>query len=735
MALKTVEELAPVKRYIERIGAHVDKMKHATIRVMDGKYFKEVGSVTFTQEGEVTASAGYEPTPEERESIKYALKNAEWPIYRFIREDEPRPKAVIEADKKDVFEFKDHDGNIVMIQVRMELKKGERAYVPFTQYNDDVWRAMHPEGEYPLWGLENVTQGCTVIISEGAKSARRMQRMIEQKTRADKELYASHPWATELDHAVHIGFIGGAYATDKTNWGVLRKLGVRNVIIVADNDRAGQSVVPLISRAVNLPCWWIQFTGAFPVAHDLGDDFPPNLFREIKGKRYYVGPAFEDLLQFGTWATDVVLDPDDPKGKKTSVFLRDSFREQWAYLDNQALFVCARKPEMMYDKDKFNMFAAGWSDTPNLAAKILQRRIGTISRYTYRPDIDAMVVNDEGVPALNIYRKPKIKAVAGDTTPFLEFMAYMVPDEKERHEVMRWCATLIARPEVRMRYALLMISENQGIGKTTLGESILMPLLGEANVSKPSVKELEDKYNGYIGMKRLAIVDELYGSKKLYNQMKSMVSDDYVNLREMYRDGIKIRNWVTVYGTSNSEEALSIEKDDRRWLIPKLAEDAWPRAKFAEFNDWLFSGGLSIVKFWAEQFGDYVATGERAPKTRRKAEIVEEARMPAEREAYRLASIAVETGAKCSMSSVAVEQWVRDGKDIRQRVTAHNLLKAMQEAGMIKTKYRTVVGGFNQYLIMTPSLWEDLRNMDEADQKKQAKDWIRSPDKVLEQDM
>ena len=47
----------------------------------------------------------------------------------------------------------------------------------------------------------------------------------------------------------------------------------------------------------------------------------------------------------------------------------------------------------------------------------------------------------------------------------------------ERYEVMKWCATLIARPDVRMTYAMLLISEQTGTGKSTMGE-ILSQLVG-----------------------------------------------------------------------------------------------------------------------------------------------------------------------------------------------------------------------------------------------------------------
>jgi len=57
--------------------------------------------------------------------------------------------------------------------------------------------------------------------------------------------------------------------------------------------------------------------------------------------------------------------------------------------------------------------------------------------------------------------------------------------KRDRIELMRWCATLIARPDIKMNYGVLLISETQGVGKSTLGEKILAPLIGKLNASFP----------------------------------------------------------------------------------------------------------------------------------------------------------------------------------------------------------------------------------------------------------
>ena len=88
---------------------------------------------------------------------------------------------------------------------------------------------------------------------------------------------------------------------------------------------------------------------------------------------------------------------------------------------------------------------------------------------------------------------------------------------------MRWCATLVARPDIRMEYGVLLISEMQGVGKGTLGERILAPLVGPWNCSFPTEQSIVDSsFNSWIAHKRLAVVHEIYAGHniKAYNKRR-----------------------------------------------------------------------------------------------------------------------------------------------------------------------------------------------------------------------
>ena len=58
-----------------------------------------------------------------------------------------------------------------------------------------------------------------------------------------------------------------------------------------------------------------------------------------------------------------------------------------------------------------------------------------------------------------------------------------------------------------MLYGLLLVSETQGVGKTTLGERILAPLVGWHNVSVPDATHRDRQRVQFVDRKRQACFD------------------------------------------------------------------------------------------------------------------------------------------------------------------------------------------------------------------------------------
>src|SRR5262249_1441916 len=212
--------------------------------------------------------------------------------------------------------------------------------------------------------------------------------------------------------------------------------------------------------------------------------------------------------------------------------------------------------------------------------------------------------------------KPK----KGDAKPWLEFMEHLIPDKKDRDETLKWCATLIARPDIRMHYSLLLISETHGVGKTTLA-LILSRCIGLANCSFPSMAQVAERFTTWRLFKRLAVIAEMYEdhTAKTYDALKGVISDELIDAREMYQSSFTVTNYLHIIASSNYFKALKINDADRRWLVPGVTERKKEREYWAWlYDEWLPDGGFEIIVWWAHEYvkqHGHVPSGQHAPDT------------------------------------------------------------------------------------------------------------------------
>lgn len=697
MKISSLNDIGAVRTYLSRVGAEPRSLRTAVVRETRGNYWRDLAVIRFDKDGEIDCTTPeFGPTDLERAAIKDSFAGVQWPQIKPLSRIVQPPDMIKNAPEKDIFLFRDEEERIIFVQVRLE-SKGTKSYLPWTYWDDDNWRMMEPDGALPLYNGHRLKDTATVFIHEGAKAARHVQWMVDGETEEARRALEAHPWGSELLGAVHLGWIGGAMSPYRTDWAHLKKHGINRAYIVADNDEPGREAVPSIARQLHCPTFMVQFTDEFPTSFDMADPFPKSMFG---GGSFYVGPAFRDCLHPATWATDVIPNPSG-KGRPTTV-LRPHFKSMWSYIEEIDMFICNEMPEILRSEQVLNKMLAPFSHVQHTSNLIVKAYAGRSARICYRPDHAGQLVTFKGTSAINMHVPCQIKPQAGDISPFLEYMEYMFVNESERREALRWCATLIARPDIRMGYGLLLISEKQGVGKTTLGANVLAPLVGQQNVGYPSETDVTAPFNDWVAHKRLAIVSEIYSgsSWKAYHALKAVVTDKDITVNQKYMRQYVIENWCHVLASSNSMRALKMENDDRRWFYPEVTEVPWSRAKFNQFRAWLDNGGLSIIRHWAINWGDYVHPADRAPMTERKREMIEGSRSDAQKEAAAIAGVLMDLGQPAAVTIKDVVTWVRSNAQGRVFDSDYELRKAMIDEGAVVWRQRIKVAGRLQYLIL-----------------------------------
>lgn len=618
--------------YLRRVGAEPVHFHLATVKVMDNGYPRVVGRVKFFEDGNTLCKGSIEkPTKDEAEGIMAEFADAEFPkIIPITAIGEPPPGCNL--NDLQTYICHDFDGQIIMVHQRYNNTDGSKGFLPWTYWSDGKWRCMEPD-TMPFYGLPGAEQHSTLFLHEGSKAAKKIQRMLSGEDEVGR-----FPWLEELRWGAHIGWIGGVHALDRSDWRKLAAMGWRRVIIIADNDAKGRAVVPDIAQHFRCPTFSLLFTDEWPESFDLADEWPDDLFGD---EGQYIGKTFTQCLQPATWATDEFeIPPETPTGKPKKYWeIRPEFAEQWSWVQAQDLMVNLEMPSYKIVSGKWNPFIRPFSHVKDTLSLFHKQFSGNQMELTYDPSVEATVVRtSEGLQAINLFMPSPIRPIAGDWSPWLTFLDHLFPIESDRHQVKRWAATLIARPDIRIRFGLLLMSENQGVGKGTFGR-IMADLVGRHNASFPSASMIvESPFNGWISGKRLICVDEIYEghSWRAYNKLKPYVTDDDIEVNVKHLATWTMPNWTHYILMSNSPAALKIEEKDRRWLVPEVTEKTWTEEQFNEFYSWLWSGGLATIAQWSKTFVDrtegvFIRPGERAPSSARKEQLIRESRSDDER--------------------------------------------------------------------------------------------------------
>jgi effector-binding domain-containing protein len=599
-----------VKDYIERIGASEINFRSYQVKEFKGKYYFEKAYIKINADGSVTAPLDYMPTDKEAEAIK-----KDWVDGNLPKSCPARNTNGIKLlnNLSKLYLFHNADGLIIFVQERTEPK----GYLPWSFWDDGIWRQMQPEGKIPFYKPRTPREGAPIMVHEGAKAASAAQHLPKD-----------HPWYPELSKYEHWGIVGGALAVNRADYDDLKARKSEDTIYVCDNDHPGKSMLPWVSKNFGARLKGAVFDSRFEVSWDIADPLPEEFYNAAG---LYIGPKFKLFHCAATFATEVIQPTQ--KGEKAFTVLKRHFAEEWYNIVAPEAFIHKDFPSKIYTKKDFDIEVRPFSNVRETSNYLQADFGGKGYAINYDPSRKpGIYTGRDGGQFINSYRPPFIEPVEKmtkkDIQPWLDFMEHLIEVEKDRKEAYRWIATLIAKPAVKMHYGMLLVSETQGVGKGTLGEKILARLVGIDNTSFPGEDEIVDSdYNYWIAHRRLAVVHEIYAghSSKAYNKLKTIITDHNVTVKKKYMADYHIDNWIHAFACSNSMKALKIAQEDRRWLIPKVREEKKPKEYWDMFHGWLEAEqGLEKIYRWALDYKDYVAKGADAPKTQAKDDMIRE---------------------------------------------------------------------------------------------------------------
>ena len=208
------------------------------------------------------------------------------------------------------------------------------------------------------------------------------------------------------------------------------------------------------------------------------------------------------------------------------------------------------------------------------------------------------IINGE----VNVYVPAQGDAEPGDVTPFLDFLARLLPDPTDRAILMSWCCGVAQNPGKKPLWAPV-IQGTEGNGKSLIGEC-LSYAIGKRYTHAPRAKEIGSPYNGWMEDKMLIIVNEIHmdSRRQALDDLKPFITETTVPIRRMHQTEANKFVPLAWYLTTNHKDAVIKSRADRRYAVFFSAQQSrddvertFPGEFFPQLWDWLRNGGFRYV--------------------------------------------------------------------------------------------------------------------------------------------
>lgn len=196
-----------------------------------------------------------------------------------------------------------------------------------------------------------------------------------------------------------------------------------------------------------------------------------------------------------------------------------------------------RSPRQMFTVDEYQAFyLAGWDE--------------------YKLNLDLLRVDFDLRDAL----KPDV---------WLALEKLWFPNKPEEADIFTdWLSLAVTYSDYRARWVPVLRSD-QGMGKGTLVNTVLRPLLGAGEVKEMDYDRVVNQFSGEHFMSRLVVINEVETkTSEQYRKLKDKVSDDYLFVERKGEQSFDAQMFFATLMFTNKEKPLIIPANDRRYWIP-----------------------------------------------------------------------------------------------------------------------------------------------------------------------
>ncbi len=284
------------------------------------------------------------------------------------------------------------------------------------------------------------------------------------------------------------------------------------------------------------------------------------------------------LLHFHNWTDEEIKDCKSAMlgvtGRDVLPIYTNEFVERIAYMMKQKKFYDLDDKEL-YDQEAIDMkYAKDFSGkyTPLKFWKLHQDRKVVVD-FTYKPNDKNRFVYVNKKLMINIFEKndlqPNPKA---DTDIFYALVKHVIPHEVERNHFLDWFAYPIQNPGKKIRYALILQSDEFQLGKGSLFD-VHRDILGLGNTRKIELAEALDKGKGYLINSQTVLIDEAKSKgswsekSQLINTLKTLITEGSIGVRQLYKEYSEQDTCTNYWINTNYRDAFALPFNEVRYWV------------------------------------------------------------------------------------------------------------------------------------------------------------------------
>lgn len=168
-----------------------------------------------------------------------------------------------------------------------------------------------------------------------------------------------------------------------------------------------------------------------------------------------------------------------------------------------------------------------------------------------------------------------------------------------------WLAHMIQKPWEKPGVAVVLRSEGRGTGKSTVDDVFLKKVLGRASLTTNKSSHILGNFNSHMADKILMVLEEAVfaGNPEAGAILNDLITRDRTSIERKHMDIIEVKSCMRIMTMTNSEWAVPVVKDERRYFVLDVSEiKKQDRKYFGALRDDMKNGGVEQLLAYLQNY-------------------------------------------------------------------------------------------------------------------------------------